>query len=319
MIKKDNRPDNAFELRRKAEEMAREKAPLSPEIIESPSPEQTRQALHELRVHQIELEMQNEELRRAQAELEVSRSRYFDLYDLAPVGYFTLSEKGLILEANLTAAELLGTARNALVNKPLTGVILPEDQDLYYKHRIHLFEKGSSQMCELRLVKKDGARFWVRLDSTVAQNADGTPVCRVVVSDISGRKRAEEERMNVERQLQRTQKLESLGVLAGGIAHDFNNLLQGVFGYIELSKINLKDDRIAGYLSEALNTIERARGLTRQILTFAKGRLKKPARCFHSSGKPCNSRSAARWSPAVSMCRKVSGHATSTKTRSPRL
>ena len=82
-------------------------------------------ALHELRVHQIELEMQNEELRRAQEELEASRARYFDLYDLAPVGYFTLSEQGLILEANLTAATLLGVARGALVKQPLIPLYPP--------------------------------------------------------------------------------------------------------------------------------------------------------------------------------------------------
>ena len=91
--------------------------------------------LHELRVHQIELEMQNEELRRAQAELDAARARYFDLYDLAPVGYCTLSEQGLILEANLTAATLLGVARGALVKQPFTRFILKEDQDIYYLHR----------------------------------------------------------------------------------------------------------------------------------------------------------------------------------------
>ena len=69
--------------------------------------------------------MQNEELRRTQEELEASRARYFDLYDLAPVGYFTLSEQGLILEANLTAARLLGVARGALVKQPLSRFILP--------------------------------------------------------------------------------------------------------------------------------------------------------------------------------------------------
>lgn len=109
----DNIPSASYgqALRRQAEEIARGNAGQSPENIATLSPEETRRMLHELRVHQIELEMQNEELCRAQVELSAAKARYFDLYDLAPVGYCTISEQGLILQANLTAATLLGVAR----------------------------------------------------------------------------------------------------------------------------------------------------------------------------------------------------------------
>ncbi|MCX5818371.1 MAG: PAS domain S-box protein [Deltaproteobacteria bacterium] len=182
----------AVALRQRAEGIAREKAIRIPENIESLSVEAARQMLHELRVHQIELEMQNEELRRAQTELNAARARYFDLYDLAPVGYCTLSEQKLILEANLTAATLLGVARGALVKQPITRFIFKQDQDLYYKHLKQLFESGEPQACELRMVKMDGAPVWVGLEATVAQDADGMPVCRAVLSDITKRKQSEE-------------------------------------------------------------------------------------------------------------------------------
>ena len=182
----------AVALRRRAEEMARGKAFRIPENMESLSVEATRQMLHELRVHQIELEMQNEELRRVQEELNAARARYFNLYDLAPVGYCTLSEKGLILEANLTAATLLGVARGALVKQPLTRFILHEDQDIYYRHRKLLFETGAPQVYELRLVKKDGAQVWAHIQATAAQDGESRRVCRVVLSDITERKQAEE-------------------------------------------------------------------------------------------------------------------------------
>src|SRR5258708_3557390 len=86
-------------LRKQAEAIVREKTVRRQENQEALPPGQARQLLHELRVHQIELEMQNKELRRTQVELEASRERYFNLYDLAPVAYVTLSDKGLILEA----------------------------------------------------------------------------------------------------------------------------------------------------------------------------------------------------------------------------
>ena len=158
------------------------------------------QVEEKLRTHQIELELQNEELRRTHAALDATRARYFDLYDLAPVSYVTVSETGLILEANLSAATLLGVVRGALATQPIfSHFILKEDQDIYYRHRQQLFATGAPQACELRMVKKDGTLYWVHLAASIAQEpstsaaqtASGAPVCRIVLSDISTRKQVE--------------------------------------------------------------------------------------------------------------------------------
>ena len=196
MTEKNTRSGQAGDLRKRAEEKARADEDKTLDVL---PPEEARQVLHELRVHQIELEMQNEELRRAQVELEASRASYFDLYDLAPVGYVTLSEKGLILEANLTAATLFGVARGALVKQPLPHFILPVDQDIYYRHRRQLLETGAPQVCELRMMRADAAPFWARLQATAAQDAVGAPVCRAVVSDITEQKRAEAKLLEMNR------------------------------------------------------------------------------------------------------------------------
>jgi diguanylate cyclase (GGDEF)-like protein/PAS domain S-box-containing protein len=177
-------------LRRRAEEVVGVKAAQSQENLEAMSPKETRRTLHELRVHQIELELQNEELRRTQTELDAARERYFDLYDLAPVGYCTLSAEGRFLEANLTAATLLGVVRGALVKQPISRFILKADQDSYYLHQKQLFESGEPQSLELRMRKKDGTPFWANLEATVVQDANGAPVCRVILSDISARAEA---------------------------------------------------------------------------------------------------------------------------------
>jgi PAS domain S-box-containing protein len=148
------------------------------------------QIIHELQLYQIELELQNEELLRAQTELEAARERYFDLYDLAPVAYCTISEKGLILEANLTAAALLDVSRGALVNMPISRFIFREDQDIYYLLHKQLIETSQPQTCEIRFVKNEGMAFWAHLEITVALDEGGAPVSRVVLSDITHRKRA---------------------------------------------------------------------------------------------------------------------------------
>lgn len=176
-------------LRQKAQQLAVEKKYAHPELM---SPEEVRAALHELHVHQIELEMQNEELRIAQAEIESARARYFDLYDMAPVGYCTLSDKGLILEANLTAAGLFGSVRGELIGKPFSRYVYREDQENYYMHSLRLFEEGEPRSFELRM-KRDDAFFWADINATVFKDTEGQRACRITVSDISERKRAEEQ------------------------------------------------------------------------------------------------------------------------------
>ncbi|MCG6536769.1 MAG: PAS domain S-box protein, partial [Syntrophales bacterium LBB04] len=181
----DKRHYSIAQLRRRAERIAQQKATDSSEIWKALSPERMQQKLHELHVHQIELELQNEELRRIQMELDTSRARYFDLYDLAPVGYCTIGDKGLVLEANLTAVNLLGLTRGELVQQPITRFITREDQDLYYHHRRQLFETGNSQAYEPRMQRKDSVSFWARLEATLARDTNGESFCRLVLSDIT--------------------------------------------------------------------------------------------------------------------------------------
>jgi PAS domain S-box-containing protein len=262
-------PPDAAELRARAETACH--AAVSPEMErkEAGLPEATSLLLHELRVHNVELEMQNEELLRAQEELAVSRARYFDLYDLAPVGYVTHSEAGVILQANVTAATLLGVARADLVEQPLSKIIQKEDLDSYYLLWKKILATGEAQSGELRLVKSDGGTFWARLEGATALD-EGAPVVRVVLSDITVPKQAELEREQLERKMQNTQKLESLGVLAGGIAHDFNNILTCILGSASLASQELPP---GSPLHARLESIKeqslRAAEVCKQILAYS--------------------------------------------------
>ncbi len=146
-----------------------------------------------LHTHQIELELQNEDLRRMQAELAASRERYCDLYELAPVGYLSVNEQGLILEANRNATTLLGMAQGGKpLPLPFSRFILKEDQEIYYWNRKRLLETGQPQACELRMVKQAGTAFWAQLDASAAPAVNGKSLHRIVLHDITARKQAEE-------------------------------------------------------------------------------------------------------------------------------
>ncbi len=193
-----------------AEKKAPNKKYFRDEDIENISPVETGKLIHNLRVHQIELELQNEELLKLQEELNEARMRYFSLYDLAPEGYLILSEKGIVVEANLTVAKMLGLSKSALIKKSLTKWISEEDQDIYYLKRRKLFETSITQSCELRMVKKNGSTFWARISASLAEE-NGSPLCRVIISDITVLKQAEETQRTNEKRLIAAQALAQVG------------------------------------------------------------------------------------------------------------
>lgn len=147
--------------------------------------------LHELQVHQIELELQNEALRQSHLALDSARARYFDLYDLAPMGYVTLGANDLIVEANLTAATMLGVLRSALVQRPLHTFVVKDDQDSFYLLCRQLRETGAPQSRQLRVTSRDGHLVWVHLMATVITTDSGAHELRIVLSDINAIKTLE--------------------------------------------------------------------------------------------------------------------------------
>ena len=181
--------DSKPTLRQRAEEHFQTSS-AAPQAVTSL--DEANRLLHELRVHQIEIEMQKEELQRSHQELVLAKARYLDLYDLAPVGYCTVSEQGLILTANHTAAALLGLPRGKLHTQPFAQFLGKADQDMYYRFFRLLFMSGEPQTCEVLMVRRDSSTFWAQLVANLAEDDDATHVCRLVMTDITARKRAEE-------------------------------------------------------------------------------------------------------------------------------
>ena len=237
MAKNKVPPDPAASLRQQAEERLRKRPPDQG----ASAPEQTQHLFHELQVHQIELEMQNEELREAQAKLEASRARYLDLYDMAPVGYVTLGERGLILEANLTAATMLGVPRSSLVKQPITRFFFRDDQDIYYLHHKRLIETGEPQAWELRVTRPGGEPFWARMEATATQDSgNGARICRAVMSDITERKRAESQRDATLQELKAA--LADKEVLLREIYHRVKNNVQALIYLMDMQAEYIPDE-----------------------------------------------------------------------------
>jgi len=180
----------AAELRRHAEELLFSK---TTEEIPPRTETDVRQLFHELEVHAIELEMQNEELRRAREELESSRNKYAELYDFAPVGYFIFDAHGVIREANLAGAQLLGIERQLLVNKPFTALIADsKGKESFSSHLTLVLQRQAMLRCEIRLKGKDGRAIHAQLQSvTVVTGESGDGHILTSIVDGSVRKQLE--------------------------------------------------------------------------------------------------------------------------------
>ncbi len=174
-------------LRRRAEELVAT-VEVPPEDL---SPDEAARLIHELRVHQIELEMQNDELRLSQASLEESRSRYADLYDFAPVGYLTLDERGAIVEANLTASFLLGRERSRLLGLYFSYFLTDDDRGVLRQLLTDGQDPGE-QRGEVHIKDGDGSTRVMLLDALSLRDAEGRERHRITMTDITGRKQAEE-------------------------------------------------------------------------------------------------------------------------------
>ncbi len=204
------------------------------------------------------------ERKKAEEKLKESEERYRALMEQASDGIFLANNDGQYIDVNTAGCKLTGYTREEILKLTLRDLAkITPDNPLHMEE----LREGKALLHEREIIRKDGTLVPVEISAKML--ADG---CLYgILRDISGRKQAEAERLRLEQQIQQDQKLESLGILAGGIAHDFNNLMGGIFGNIDLARSVSKEVKTIQYLEATLNTMNRARALTQQLLTFSKG------------------------------------------------
>jgi PAS domain S-box-containing protein len=216
------------ELRRLAE--ARDKT-IAAGTRRTPSKQD--ELVHDLQVHQIELEMQNEQLFNTQELLHESLEKYADLYNFAPVGYITLGRDGLILETNLTFSSQLNLERAGLINTSLGTYIAREDRSIFQSHLDLVFSSHESQTCELRLEKPKGPIFYIQLVSIAVEDGESTELCRTSVTDITVRREVEKELVKSHDELERRVEERTAELFVGErkfrkLSQEFHALLNAI-------------------------------------------------------------------------------------------
>lgn len=222
MSKKPHEPKSSH-LRAEAEKKI-SATPPAPQSTHAPR--SAEQLLHELQVHQVELEMQNETLRQTQIDLEASRDRYIGLYDFSPVAYLTLTGEGLIQGINLTGAALLGVPRAALLQRSFSTFVAEEDRSRWLRLFVAARQHAARQDCELALQRADGSHLEVRLDYLPVAGKQDASTLLVALTDITERTRTEATRAEQLEELRRWHDVvlkREMRLL--GLKHEVNELL----------------------------------------------------------------------------------------------
>lgn len=232
------------------------------------SAEDARALIQELRVHQIELELQNEELRSAQNEIEESRAKFADLYDFAPVGYFTFDSTGTVKEVNLTGARLLGRERSKLIDSSFLLNLAGENRDVFRSHLEEAIDGDGKRSCELRVERREAGSFDASLESLAVETPPGAPrLCRTAIVDITERKVSS-------RVISQLEKTASISQLAAALAHNLNNMLTVIEGNIELALADLPRENTArAGLNSALQSSRRAAVLIKKLIQYSRQEL----------------------------------------------
>ncbi len=243
-------------LRSHAEAMLRAKT------SEESSPrtqEDLQRLVHELEVFQIELEMQNAELRRAREELELSRNIYAELYEYAPVGYFTFDEAGLIKNVNLAGARMLGIERQLLADKPFVGFIADAvERDVFLNHLAMVVQRRVMLKCEINLTGDDGTVIYGQLQSVMVSSENNDNHIFTSITDATVRNNLEKELQNSHVKLEftvneRTQELTGANMQLRQEIENRNNAeksLQDAYAEIKHLKDRLQAENI--YLQQEI-------------------------------------------------------------------
>lgn len=209
------------------------------------SVDELQRLLFEMDVHQEELEIQNEELLRIQTLLQESRDAYADLYDFAPVGYVTVDEQGIIREANLASAVLLNENRSTLIGSRIAIYFDLSDRQVFYEHFAEVLLNKLHQQCELKIEHGRGDTSDVRLDSKLVNSASGSAHVRIIMSDISLRKKAEERIRQIELNLLHATRLSTMGEMVTGIAHELTQPLSAIVNFAGACEVKLESSDCA--------------------------------------------------------------------------
>ena len=191
--------------------------------------------LQELQIHQIELELQNDELRATQQHLTEIQKRYFDLYNFAPVGYFTFDKQGVVVNVNLTGAQMLNREKRFLINRPFLTYLSQACRTIFFQHLDDVLTRESKERCELTLQRKGDTPIYVQVDS-IPQSFEGYWFCHSTLTDITDRKQ-------VEKALQIA--LKEKEILLKEVHHRVKNNLQIINSLLSLQSGNIDDPTLA--------------------------------------------------------------------------